>query len=374
MNPKLTISIPTWNRAEFLRENLLTMLPGIQALPVGTVEVFISDNASTDETAQLLADLSRQYPCIRYVSQPENMGANANFYTVLKEAKGDYVWLLGDDDHIKAESLSQILADIDTYQPGVMIGGTERDTGGSRVYMPHVDRHILSDQNILLAYDGFTLAGKMSVLIFAKAALDPVLESGWQTIQSINTPWPHLLWLFKLLANQQSILILPYTTNYVVEKNRYNLLQCGTVRLELMFVDYIQMLQSVLHEFSLQVRKQLLYRSVIGRGAELIKILAYSTYLNRYTETVRSAYSTVKKLPLWQNRLYFSVYYCLPALIPASVRKAVLQLIQWFRPNWREYQDFISYLQEAKRRKRGASARAMFNKAYLEKTDNGNRS
>ena len=61
MNPKLTISIPTWNRAEFLRENVLSMLPGILALPSGSVEIFISDNASTDETADFLAKISQEY-------------------------------------------------------------------------------------------------------------------------------------------------------------------------------------------------------------------------------------------------------------------------------------------------------------------------
>ena len=148
INPKLTISIPTWNRAEFLRENILSMLPGIQALPSGSIEIFISDNASTDETADFLAEISQKYSFVRYVRQTENMGANANFYTVLKEAKGEYVWLMGDDDHINPSSLSRILADIEKYQPGVMIGGTERDTQGKRVYLPKVHEHLLSDQRL----------------------------------------------------------------------------------------------------------------------------------------------------------------------------------------------------------------------------------
>ncbi len=369
MSPKLTISIPTWNRAEFLRENILAMLPGIQALPAGSVEIFISDNASTDDTPNFLADLSQQYPFVRYVSQPENMGANANFYTVLKEAQGEYVWLMGDDDHINSGSLSQILADIDTYQPGVMIGGTERDTVGDRIYMPDILQHLLSDQKILLDYDGFTLAGKMSVLIFSKAALDPVLERGWETIRAINTPWPHLLWLFKLLANEQSILILPYTTNYVVEKNRYNLLQCGVVRLDLMFVDYTRMLQSVIHEFAPQIRKRLLQRIVAGRGGELIKILAYATHLNSYPETVKNACAALKVIPLWQNRLRFMSLYLFPALTPIFVRKSLLLLLRRMRPNWHAYQDFMGYLQEVKQRKKTAGARAVFNKAYLNKTE-----
>ncbi len=365
--PKLTISIPTWNRVEFLRENILSILPGIQTLPEGTVEIFVSDNASTDDTANFLAETRQQYPCLRYVTQTENMGANANFYTVLREAKGEYVWLLGDDDQINPHCLSQILTDIDTYRPGVMIGGTERDTTGKRVYLPNVHKHVLSDQSILLDYDGFALAGKMSVLIFSKSALDPILESGWATIQATTTPWPHLVWLFKVLAKQQSILVLPYTTNYVVEKNRYNLLQCGVVRLDLMFVDYTLMLQSVVDEFPPEIRQQLLQRIVAGRSAELIKILAYATYLNTYSETIRGAWAALNVIPLRQNRLHFAGMYLLPALVPIFMRKAMLGLLRRVKPQWQEYQDFLIYLQEVKIRKATAGARAVFNKDYLNK-------
>ena len=369
MFPKLTISIPTWNRAEYLRDNILSMIPGIQTLPIGSVEIFVSDNASSDETADFLAKMSQDYDFIRYVRQAENMGANANFYTVLKEAQGEYVWLMGDDDHINPASLSQILADIDTYQPGVMIGGTERDTRGDRVYLPNIYEHLLSDQRILLDYDGFVLAGKMSVLIFSKLALAPVLEAGWKTIQETNTPWPHLIWLFKLLAKQQSILVLPYTTNYVVEKNRFNLLQCGSVRLDLMFVDYTLMLQAVIQEFAPEIRRKLLRRIVAGRTAELIKILAYATYLNSYSDTLKTAWAALKVIPLWQNRVRFSSLYLVPALTPIFLRKSLLVLLRRIRPNWEEYQDFLEFLQEVKERKKTADARALFNKAYLQKME-----
>ena len=369
MNPKLTISIPTWNRAEFLRENVLSMLPGILALPSGSVEIFISDNASTDETADFLAEISQEYSFILYVRQTENMGANANFYTVLKEAKGEYVWLMGDDDHINPSSLSQILADIEKYQPGVMIGGTERDTQGKRVYLPKINEHLLSDQRILMDYDGFVLAGKMSVLIFSKEALESVLESGWKTIQSINTPWPHLIWLFKLLAKKHTILVLPYTTNYIVEKNRYNLLQCGVVRIELMFMDYTRMLQAVIHEFSQEMGTELLQRVVAGRSAELFKILAYATYLNPYLATISNAWSALKVIPLRKNRLQFAGLYLFPALTPIFVRKTLLQLLGKMKPKWHEYQDFLAFLQEVKIRKKTAGVREVFNKDYLSKLD-----
>ena len=155
----------------------------------------------------------------------------------------------------------------------------------------------------------------------------------------------------------------------MVEKNRYNLLQCGVVRLDLMFVEYLLMLQTVIHEFAPQIRKQLLKRSVIGRGAELIKILAYATYLNSYSETIKHAWSALKKLPLWQNRLYFTCLYLLPALTPVFIRRTGLWLLRRMRANWQEFHDFMDYLQEVKRRKKTAGARAVFNKAYLNKTE-----
>ena len=49
MPPLLTIGIPTYNRAKFLRrllEQLRTELAGLD----GQVEVLVSDNASTDDT------------------------------------------------------------------------------------------------------------------------------------------------------------------------------------------------------------------------------------------------------------------------------------------------------------------------------------
>ncbi len=365
MSPKLTISIPTWNRAVFLKENVMSIIEGIQKVPEGSVELFVSDNASTDETADFLHDISQQYGFVRYIRQPKNMGANANFYTVLKEAKGAYVWLLGDDDQVNKDCIQQILTDIDRYQPGAMIGGTEHDVSGKRVYLTKIKEHLLTDQRILLDYDGFHLAGKMSVLIFAKAALEQVLDEGWDMIQRINTPWPHLVWLFKLLAKQHSLLILPYSTNYIVEKNRYNLLQCGSVRIDLMFIDYTHMVQAVLPEFETAIQAGILQRLVDGRLGELAKILAYSTFLNTYGDTLKNATAALKTLPLFRNRWKFFVFYMLPALLPKSVRRMCFMSVYVLMPRWTAYRDFIAYLKAVNILKQSAGNRAVFNKEYL---------
>ncbi|HVT63518.1 MAG TPA: glycosyltransferase family 2 protein [Legionellaceae bacterium] len=365
MSLKLTISIPTWNRAEFLKPNVLSIIAAIEKAATDQVEVFISDNASTDDSAEFLRDISQQYPFIRYICQSHNQGANANFYTVLKEARGTYIWLLGDDDQIHEDCIQRILTDIDQYQPGIMIGGTEYDKTGERIYLPDITEYLLTDQRILLDYDGFVLAGKMSVLIYEKAALEQVLEQGWALIQALNTPWPHLIWLFQILARGHKILILPYTTNYIVENNRYNLLQCGVVRIDLMFIEYTVMAKALLSEFSPTIQAGILRRLVDGREGELAKILAYATFLNTYTETLHSAWAALKVLPLVRNRITFTLYYFLPALLPRWLRHGFFIAIGKFCPKWEAYHDFIAYLKKVKLIKQSANERSVFNKAYL---------
>jgi hypothetical protein len=147
------------------------------------------------------------------------------------------------------------------------------------------------------------------------------------------------------------------------------LLQCGVVRIELMFMDYTRMLQAVIHEFSQEMGTELLQRVVAGRSAELFKILAYATYLNPYLATISNAWSALKVIPLRKNRLQFAGLYLFPALTPIFVRKTLLQLLGKMKPKWHEYQDFLAFLQEVKIRKKTAGVREVFNKDYLSKLD-----
>ena len=60
--PLLTIAIPTYNRSAFLSELLDCLLPQLLAEP--RVELLISDNASPDDTLQLLRILSHPGSCL----------------------------------------------------------------------------------------------------------------------------------------------------------------------------------------------------------------------------------------------------------------------------------------------------------------------
>ena len=97
--PLLSLMIPTYSRAPFLAELLEALLPQFVGLPdAAAAELVIFDNASPDNTADVVQQFqARGLPC-RYVRQPENIGADGNFLSCLRSARGQYCWVMGDDD------------------------------------------------------------------------------------------------------------------------------------------------------------------------------------------------------------------------------------------------------------------------------------
>lgn len=106
MTIRLSICIPTYNRAAFLGEALDSVIR--QA--TDEVEIVISDNASTDHTEALVRDYQSRFPRIRYHRNPENLGADRNFLKVVEIAQGEYCWLLGSDDALVDGAIETLLS------------------------------------------------------------------------------------------------------------------------------------------------------------------------------------------------------------------------------------------------------------------------
>jgi abequosyltransferase len=94
--PLLTIAVPTYNRSRYLGELLEALRP--QLADEGRVELLIFDNASPDDTPAVVEDFCRRGLAFRYCRNETNLGADGNFVRCYEEARGEYVWILGDDD------------------------------------------------------------------------------------------------------------------------------------------------------------------------------------------------------------------------------------------------------------------------------------
>jgi glycosyltransferase involved in cell wall biosynthesis len=107
MPPLFSIVIPTYNRAKLLGEALQSAL----AQSFSNYEVIVRDNASTDSTMDLAKSCTN--PRVRFFRNEHNVGAERNFELIVRDAAGDFLVLLQDDDLLHPEFLGRAAAAIE---------------------------------------------------------------------------------------------------------------------------------------------------------------------------------------------------------------------------------------------------------------------
>lgn len=100
--PLVSIGVPTYNRAAGLRR----ALDSARAQDYPRLEIVVSDNASSDETRRVCEEAAAADPRVRYVRQPENVGAIRNFAEVLRRSSGEFFMWLADDDWLHPSYVS----------------------------------------------------------------------------------------------------------------------------------------------------------------------------------------------------------------------------------------------------------------------------
>lgn len=92
--PKLSIGFPAYNAERFMSHSLDSIL----GQSFGDFELIISDNASTDSTADICRWYASKDRRIRYSRNSRNLGASANFSMVFELASCEYFkWISYDD-------------------------------------------------------------------------------------------------------------------------------------------------------------------------------------------------------------------------------------------------------------------------------------
>ena len=90
--PLITVAIPTYNRVALVK----SCVESVFAQTYPNIEVLISDNASTDDTLAVLRSVKDKR--LRVLTSSKNVGAVENFSKCIREARGDYLVLLSDDN------------------------------------------------------------------------------------------------------------------------------------------------------------------------------------------------------------------------------------------------------------------------------------
>lgn len=116
-NIDLTVAIPTYNGGRYLAETIDSVLCQLPDVKERRVEILISDNASTDNTSNIVNQYLATYPEIfSYNINTCNLGYDRNVDKLFKIAQGEYVWLLGDDDTLVSGALKRFFSVSDQHK------------------------------------------------------------------------------------------------------------------------------------------------------------------------------------------------------------------------------------------------------------------
>lgn len=171
----LSICIPTYNRAEYIGEAIESVLQQITPDIKEKVEICVSDNASTDNTENLVKEYQKKNICnIVYYKNKENIGADRNFLKVIEIANGEYCWWLGSDDALETNVLTKLVTKIEKTKSDFYLL-TQNCYNSSLLKKIPCNKHPLLEkkEGILTVEDilnsSIYLLGYISVLIVKKA-------------------------------------------------------------------------------------------------------------------------------------------------------------------------------------------------------------
>lgn len=214
--PLITIAIPTYNRSEYLKRSLETILEQTSVVDPdeNIIEIIISDNCSTDETQAVVERYLAAHPSIKFQVNETNIGPDGNFLKFVSLSSGVFTILIGDDDLLLPRALEHIVAvtSKNTDASVIFINGyktssKEFENTKERLVFKYPSQVTYFDDPYEL-YNSLTVGALtyMSVMLFNTDLLRslPNLDDG-QGTHFIQT-----VWVLKLLKFYPRSVIYPY--------------------------------------------------------------------------------------------------------------------------------------------------------------------
>ena len=131
--PLVSVVLCTYNRAHYIRRSIDSVLS--QKINFN-IEILIGDDASTDDTKEILLDYQKRYPDIfTLLLHEKNNGTGSNWAQLMKLVQGKYVALCDDDDYWHYEE--KIQKQVEILEGDISVGLVHTDF---RFYYPKKNR------------------------------------------------------------------------------------------------------------------------------------------------------------------------------------------------------------------------------------------
>ena len=122
MNPQplITKIVPTFRRPRLLKRALASVLK--QTYP--HFQVCVYDNASGDETGEVVKAFQRNDSRVKYHCHPENIGMMGNYEYAFKEVQTPYFSVLSDDDLLFPWFFEEMLKELEQHPAAAFCAGS----------------------------------------------------------------------------------------------------------------------------------------------------------------------------------------------------------------------------------------------------------
>lgn len=176
--PKLSVLIPTYNRAHFLPETLDSVL----GQTFRDLEVLVVDNASSDGTAELMESYVSRDPRVKYIRKPVNKGVMDSYRLGLQNSSGEYQAFLDSDDTMLPNRLEKQVKILD-QRPDVSLvftGYYYTDAQGRKLRKsPIYPDHNHLDQLLLSCFIQWNTIVMRRTALNATGPFDDSLSHSW---------------------------------------------------------------------------------------------------------------------------------------------------------------------------------------------------
>lgn len=106
---KVTIGLLVYNEIAYVQETI----ENIRQQSFQDFEILVGDNASTDGTSELIAELAKQDQRIIHIKRTHNIGALPNWNDIIMRARGEYFVLAGGHDLWSRNYLEKLVERLD---------------------------------------------------------------------------------------------------------------------------------------------------------------------------------------------------------------------------------------------------------------------
>ena len=135
-SPRVAALLPAWNSAAFIEPTL----EALAAQTYGSLEVLISDDASTDETHEICARFVLTHPRFRLMRQAKRQGWVGNVNALLREAEADYFFFAFHDDPPRPTYVASLVASLESNPRAVLaFSDVELDVKGTREHRSYTE-------------------------------------------------------------------------------------------------------------------------------------------------------------------------------------------------------------------------------------------